>query len=80
MYYIRYGTGAGDETAATLKEAMQLADDGAAYTQQDIKIFSADELVALRHWWGVKYDPEESEESDIIDFGDFGYYGEWFVL
>ena len=81
-YRINYGTGAGDETVnGTLEQAMKVADDGAAYTQRDIRIEDENsDLVALRHWWGVKYDPDESDETDIIGFGDFGYYGEWTVV
>lgn len=82
-YNINYHTGAGDETiAGTLESAMSAADNGAAYTQQDITI--SDERgqeVARRRWWGVEYDPDESDESwdDIISFGAFGYFGAWVI-
>lgn len=83
-YYINYGTGAGNEYAETLEEAMTIADEGAAYTQRDIRITDAEsgELAAIRQWWGVVYDPDESGEAEeeIIAFGEFGYYGAWNIL
>lgn len=83
-YYINYGTGAGNEYAETLEEAMTIADEGAAYTQQDIRITDAEsgDLAASRHWWGVEYDPEldADSEDDVISFGKFGHYGAWTIL
>lgn len=83
-YYINYGTGAGNEYAETLEQAMTIADEGAAYTQRDIRVTDAEsgDLAAIRPWCGVKYDPDESEETEdeIIAFGDFGYYGAWQIL
>ena len=80
MFYIKYHTGAGDETASTIEEAKRIADDGAAYTQLSITI--EDEYgneVARRPWWGVEFDPDATDETidDIISFGRFGYYGAW---
>lgn len=94
QYYVNFNTGVGDETVnGTLEDAMKIADEGVAYTQEDIEIYEVgshqDEngqyrlnLVAIRHWWGVEYDPEETEddESEVICFGTFGHYGSWNVL
>ena len=80
LYYIKYHTGAGDETAASIDEAKRIADDGAAYTQQSITIEDEDgNEITRRPWWGVEYDPDETEDTvdEIISFGKFGYYGAW---
>lgn len=77
-YTINYGTGTGNETANTLKEAMTKADKGAAYTHHDIVIMDNDEReVARRKWWNVPYNPAEDESLDPIKFGKNGYYADW---
>ena len=80
-YMIRYNTGAGDEEiTGTLATAKRIADDGAAYTQQDIVIEdeSGDE-VARRVWYGVELTEEDmtEDEDQYITFGSFGYYAPW---
>lgn len=80
LYYIKYHTGAGDDTATTIETAKRIADEGAAYTQLDITI--EDEYgneITRRPWYGVEYNPDETEDTidDIISFGKFGYYGAW---
>lgn len=84
-YYIRYGTGAGDEEVeGTLAEAMRKADEGAAYTQHNIEIYQRGSLhVAVRHWFGVSFDPNDEANryitaDDVIEIGD-GYYDAWKV-
>lgn len=95
-YYIDYNTGAGNEYAETLEEAKALADEGACYTQQSIHIYEVEsetdndidydyydtprQPVAIRNWYGVAYDEEESYEENPICFGDFGYYDDWVDL
>ncbi len=83
-YIIKHHTGAGDiELIGTLEDAMQEADKGIAYTQNDITIFGeSGEIVALRPWCGVPFNPDETEETEdeIIDFGAFGYFGAWAIL
>ena len=77
-YYINYNTVAGDEWADTLEAAKELADDGAAYTQQPITIEDEDgNEITRRPWWGVAYDEDEAPEESPICFGDFGYFGDW---
>ena len=77
-YYINYNTGAGNEWADTLEAAKELADDGAAYTQQPIIIEDEDgKEVTRRPWWGVQYDEDEGDETDPICFGSYGYFGDW---
>ncbi len=75
-YYINYGTGAGNEFVdGTLEEAKKAAEEGLAYTQEDVKIQTEDgEDVAVLKWYGV-----QPEEDDIVTarFGDEGFYGEW---
>ncbi len=81
-YHICYHTGAGDDYADTLDEAMKIADEGAAYTQQDISIEDENgEEVARRRWCGVEYD-EDNEDTyceDPICFGSYGYYFDWWL-
>lgn len=80
-YYINYHTGAGNEWfEGTIEQAMERADDGAGYTQQNITI--EDERgreVARRTWWGTEFNPFMAEESelDVIQFGEYGHYGAW---
>lgn len=80
-YYIDYGTGAGNKTvSATLEEAKRIADEGAAYTQENIRIKNENgDTVCTRYWCGVTFRPEDfgEENPDIIEFGTFGYYNEW---
>ena len=75
-YYINYGTGAGNEFVdGTLEEAKKAAEEGLAYTQEDVKIQTEDgEDVAVLKWYGV-----QPEEDDIVTarFGDEGFYGDW---
>lgn len=78
--FINYHTGAGNEYVEDLGNAMEIADNGATYTQQDITIEDEDgNVLARRRWWGVAYDPEATEETEdeVIRFGDYGYYGAW---
>lgn len=78
-YYIRYHTGVGDEkVTGTITEAKEIADDGAAYTQQDISIEDENgNEIARRFWYGVKYNEDENDEQNPICFGDFGFYADW---
>ena len=80
-YFINYGTGAGDEyVEGTLAEAKKAADEGAAYTQENIKILEGDNVAAVRRWYGTEFDPddyENGEAADVIRFGSFGHFGEW---
>lgn len=85
-YRIMYGTGAGDDAAPSLEEAIQIADDGAAYTQQDIIIADSDGTPVLRRSW-CSYISDEAEQearensavpgSDWIWFGSFGGFAPW---
>lgn len=79
MYYINYGTGAGnEEVEGTLEEAMKIAEQGLTYTQESVGIENEDgETIAVLPWWGV-----EPGEDDIVtcQFGSFGFYGEWNVM
>lgn len=77
-WHIDYRTGAGNETVyGTLEQAKKIADDGAAYTQCDIVIMSADnDVVAIRRWVGVNYENGYESESPIL-FGTFGFYDDW---
>ena len=80
-YWIRYGTGAGDEEIiGTLDDAKRAADDGAAYTQIDIVIEDEDgNEITRRRWWGVELTDEymTDDEDKYITFGSFGFYAPW---
>lgn len=75
-YYINYGTGAGNEFVdGTLEDAKKVAEEGLAYTQEDVKVQTEDgEDAAVLKWYGVQ--PEE-DDVVIARFGDYGFYGEW---
>ena len=77
-YYIDYCTGAGNETVeGTLRQAMKIADNGAAYTQQDIAIRDEEGYtIAVRRWVGVDFANGYEAENPII-FGSFGFYDDW---
>ena len=84
MYYVDFGTGAGNFYEETLEKAMENADEGACYTQQDINIFEVDDQdnisetpIMCRKWWGYQYQPEEEPDENPICFGNFGFYGDW---
>lgn len=81
IWTINYHTGAGDRVIiGTLDDAMQAADDGAAYTQQDITIEWGDgNAIARRTWYGVPYDPEIDLSDNPICIGG-GYYSDWETL
>ncbi len=83
-YKIDYNTGAGNiYIVDDLETAMLVADEGAAYTQQDIVIKIVDDecpecawdVVCRRYWYGTTDGIEN--ESDPIQFGDFGFYADW---
>lgn len=77
-YYINYGTGAGNEWADSLEEAMELAEKNCCYTQCSIYIQDEDgNKVKKSNWCGVKYDPNEDPDEPMAVFGDFGYYAAW---
>jgi len=77
QYFIDFCTGAGNEVADTLEEAMRIAEEGLAYTQQPVIIYSAGGVVARLPWFGI-----EPEEDEIVTsrFGSYGYYGEWIIF
>lgn len=83
-YLIRYNTGAGDfKITGMLWEAKKAADEGAAYTQEDICIYEIvdgdEKIVCRRAWWGYEYDEDNEDEwcENPICFGSFGHYGDW---
>lgn len=86
-YLILYGTGAGEDEATSLQEALKVADDGACYTQRDIIIADVcGNPVLCRRWCGYLPSDEEEEAarddsavpgSDWIWFGEYGGYAPW---
>lgn len=78
-YYINYHTGVGDEWfEGDLEDAMEAAESGVCYTQQNVTIETYDgnefECVAKLPWCGCA---PEDEDDVLIDYGSFGYYGQW---
>lgn len=77
-YYINYGTGAGNEWADSLEEAMQMAEKNCAYTQRSITIEDEKHDEIMKSLWiPVAYNPEEDPDEPMANFGDFGYYAAW---
>ncbi len=76
-YSIHYNTGAGDEyDIETLDLAMETADEGARYTQEDIDIVDDETAATLsRRWCGCLDGLDECD--DPIQFGSSGYYADW---
>ena len=77
QYFIDFGTGAGNEGADTLEEAMEIAEEGLTYTLQPVTIYSDGAEVARLPWFGI-----EPGEDEVVTsrFGSHGYYGEWIVF
>ena len=73
MYTIDYGTTT--DTAETIDDAMQTADNNATYNGEDIKIICDGEIIAIRKWSATRDLFNEMESP--IDFGGFGYYADW---
>lgn len=83
-YYVDFGTGAGSFYEENLENAMEIADENATYTQQDINIYEVDEKDNIsdcptmsRRWWGYEYNPDEDAFENPICFGTFGFYSDW---
>lgn len=79
-WYVNFNNGMGEWITGTLDDAKALADNEAAYTQENISISDENgKIVSVRPWVGCKYDPDEEEDdtNDCIFFGDFGYYASW---
>ena len=80
MFTIYYNNGLRDKCDGTLDDAKAMADECASYTQCDITIEDENrEEVAHRRWYGVPFDPSETEstEDEVIQFGTFGFYDRW---
>jgi len=81
MYNVNFNTGAGNKNEIeTLQKAMEAADKGASYTQENITIenTTTGETIAMRKWYGCTEGIEDIDNP--IQFGDFGFYGDWVVL
>lgn len=82
MYYINANNLLPSIPAATIEEAMQIADDGATW-QTHSSISIEDEggnVLMFRPWWGVEFDPAEDPSENPICFGQEGYFGDWVEL
>lgn len=83
-FYVDFRTGVGNFYAKTLEEAMERADKEAAYTQQNIEIYSVDDYGLMddfpeisRIWQGYEYRSDEELDENPIVFGTFGFYSDW---
>jgi len=65
QYIIDFGTGAGNDEADTLEEAMKIAEEGLTYTLQPVTIYSDGAEVALLPWFGIE--PEEGLTVERIN-------------
>lgn len=78
MYIVNFNTGAGNQEAATLEEAKQLALDGMAYTQENITIETEDgEVIATARWYGVEPSEEDYEAGIVLEEIGGGFYELW---
>ena len=74
-YLVNYGTGVGNESFDSLKEAMESVNF--SYTQESVVIEDSQQNeILIAKWWNVAYDEELSENEPIADFG-IGYYENW---
>ena len=72
---IRVGEFEKSVDTADLEDAKNIADEEATYTQKNIEIYVAGELVSVRKFWETSEGIKECENP--IDFGEFGYYADW---
>lgn len=64
------------EECESIENAMKIADERAAYTQESITIENEfGDILARRPWYGCSSGIEET--TNPIKFGDFGFYGDW---
>lgn len=81
MYTIDYNNGVVNTCDGSLEDAKKLADDCAGYSQHNIYINNdKGERVAGRSWYGVQFDPADTDETEdeVIQFGSYGYFGAWY--
>ena len=72
-YLVNYNTGVTEESD-TLDQAIEIAEKGLTYTQEDVDIYYGEERKATLKWYGV----EPTDDAIVTaSFGDFGFYGEW---
>jgi len=78
MYIVNFNTGAGNQEAATLEEAKQVAVDLMTYTQQNITIETEDgEVVATARWRGYRPSEDEIEDGRVLEKIGGGFYERW---
>nr|DAW81127.1 MAG TPA: hypothetical protein [Caudoviricetes sp.] len=74
-YFIDYHTGVTEEIEGTLEDAFAAAEEGMAYTQENVTIESENSTEKyISHWYGVV--PEE-DDMVLMQFGDYGFYCAW---
>lgn len=74
-YIINYHTGVTEEVEVNgLSEAKKVAEEGIAYTQENITIETLDgEVIATAYWYGVS--PQEGD--DVLEVVGGGFYQMW---
>ena len=60
-----------------LEEAMAIAEEWVTYSQDDLRIYDDNKLVALSKWWSVAYNAEIDPNEPVATFGQYGYYASW---
>lgn len=73
-YEVDFGTGAGNESFATVEEAKVYAEENAAFTQESIVIRKNGEGIVKLPWYGVE--PDE-DDAVVCAFGTEGFYSNW---
>lgn len=74
-FIINYHTGVKNEVeAADLEEAKAIAQEGIAYTQENVSIEDEEgTTLAVARWYGIS--PEEHD--DVLEVVGNGFYADW---
>lgn len=74
-FTINYHTGVIEEVEVEdLQEAKRIAEEGMAYTQENVTIEQDGEVITTSYWFPV---PASDDDDVLKDFGDFGFYQVW---
>ncbi|PFV02936.1 hypothetical protein COK98_25745 [Bacillus cereus] len=74
-YIVNYHTGVTEEVEVNgLSEAKKVAEEGIAYTQENITIETLDgEIITTAYWYGVS----PQEDDDVLETVGGGFYQIW---
>ncbi|PEE94736.1 hypothetical protein [Bacillus cereus] len=74
-YIVNYHTGVTEEVEVNgLSEAKKVAEEGIAYTQENITIETLDgDIITTAYWYGVS----PQEDDDVLETVGGGFYQIW---